>query len=151
MLILPQFKKYWIIHWRWIHFIIDARYISKVFFKRVMVLNSHSTIFCSSWPLVHSHQSYSQLLNFVIIVIICLFIYLFWLHQVLVAACMAYGILVLQSGIKPTPPALQGGFLTTGPPGKFHVFIILPAHCLTFSLEYKFQDHVCDYHCILWL
>ena len=35
------------------------------------------------------------------------------------------GISVSQSGIKPTSPALKGGFLTTGPPrkslGKLHV------------------------------
>ena len=31
---------------------------------------------------------------------------------------MACGILVLQSGIKPVYPVLQGGLLTTGPPGK---------------------------------
>ena len=31
------------------------------------------------------------------------------------AAC---GILVPQPGIEPTSPALEGGFLTTGPPGK---------------------------------
>ena len=31
----------------------------------------------------------------------------------------ACGILVPQPGIEPTSPALQGGFLTTGPPGKF--------------------------------
>ena len=31
---------------------------------------------------------------------------------------MACGILVSQSGIKPAPPALEGRFLTTGPPGK---------------------------------
>ena len=32
-----------------------------------------------------------------------------------VAAC---GILVPQQGIDPPSPALEGGFLTTGPPGK---------------------------------
>ena len=32
------------------------------------------------------------------------------------AAC---GILVLRPGIEPTSPVLEGGFLTTGPPGKF--------------------------------
>ena len=37
MLILPQLKKYWIIHLRWIHFIIDTRYINKVFLKRVLI------------------------------------------------------------------------------------------------------------------
>ena len=148
MLILPK-EKYWIIHLRWIHFVIDTSV--KFFFKGVMILNSHSTIFCSSWPFVLSCKSQTQLLKFVIIVIICLFVYLFWQHRVLVAACMACGILVLRSGIKPISPALQGGFLTTGPPGKSHVFIILPAHCLTLSLEYKFQDHICDHHCILWL
>ena len=30
----------------------------------------------------------------------------------------ARGALVLWPGIKPMSPALQGGFLTTGPPGK---------------------------------
>ena len=30
----------------------------------------------------------------------------------------ARGVSVPQPGTKPTPPALQGGFLTTGPPGK---------------------------------
>ena len=32
---------------------------------------------------------------------------------------VAYGILVSQPGIEPTSPALEGGFLTTGPPEKF--------------------------------
>ena len=41
-----------------------------------------------------------------------------------VAACglncsVARRILVLHPEIKPASPALQGGFLTTGPPGKF--------------------------------
>ena len=31
---------------------------------------------------------------------------------------MACGILVPRPGIEPTSPALEGGFLTTGPPGK---------------------------------
>ena len=53
---------------------------------------------------------------------------LIWLHWVLVAhgiymvthgfSCpAAYGILVFQPGIEPESPALQGGFLTTQPPG----------------------------------
>ena len=32
----------------------------------------------------------------------------------------ACGILAPQTGIEPTPPALEGGVLTTGPPGKSH-------------------------------
>ena len=32
----------------------------------------------------------------------------------------AYRILVAQPGIEPVTPALQSGFLTTGPPGKSH-------------------------------
>ena len=36
----------------------------------------------------------------------------------------ACGILVPQPGIKPTSPALEGRFLTTGPPGKSPVFIL---------------------------
>ena len=34
---------------------------------------------------------------------------------------VACGILVPQPGIEPVSPALEGGFLTTGPPGKSHV------------------------------
>ena len=30
----------------------------------------------------------------------------------------AYGILALQPGVKPAPPALEGEVLITGPPGK---------------------------------
>ena len=40
-----------------------------------------------------------------------LFIYLFSHH-------MACGILFPRPGIEPASPALQDGFLTTGPPGK---------------------------------
>ena len=52
-----------------------------------------------------------------------LFIFIFWLHQVLIAACglrypMACGIPVLQPGNKPELPALEGRLLTTGPQGK---------------------------------
>ena len=54
----------------------------------------------------------------------------FWLYQVLVVVCrlcscgartllpVACGILVLGPGIKPVLPALEGRFLTSGPPGK---------------------------------
>ena len=38
---------------------------------------------------------------------------------------MACRILVPRPGIEPMPPALQGGFLTTGSPGKFCVFSLL--------------------------
>ena len=33
------------------------------------------------------------------------------------SCCVAHGILVSQSGTEPASPALQGGFLTPGPPG----------------------------------
>ena len=36
---------------------------------------------------------------------------------------MACGILVPQPGINPVSPALQAGFLTTGPPGKAPISI----------------------------
>ena len=44
--------------------------------------------------------------------------------------CEACGILGLRPGIEPTPPALEGTVLTTGPPGKslgvvFVVFFLL--------------------------
>ena len=37
---------------------------------------------------------------------------------------MACGVFVLQPGIEPSSLALQGGFLTTGPPGKSHIISI---------------------------
>ena len=64
-----------------------------------------------------------------------------WLHWVLVEAgrfsCPeACGILVLRPGIEPLPPALQDGFLTTGPPGKFILLCILRYQLLlTVTLE----------------
>ena len=52
-----------------------------------------------------------------------LFITYLWPQELFIAACglscpMAYGILVLQAGIEPTSPALEGGFLTTQLPGN---------------------------------
>ena len=38
---------------------------------------------------------------------------MFWLF-----GCEAYGISAPWPGIEPTPPALEGEALTTGPPGK---------------------------------
>ena len=53
--------------------------------------------------------------------------------EVLRLSCsMACGILVLQLGIEPMSPALAGGFLTTGPPGKTSkiIFVILVLSCI---------------------
>ena len=47
----------------------------------------------------------------------------------------ACGILVPQPGIKPASPALEGGFLTTGPAGK-----TLPC---SLSLHYDFSPNIC--------
>ena len=81
------------------------------------------------------------------IIFFLIFIYLFiWLHWVLVVArrlsscgaqalehvgsvvvvCglgspVACGILVPRPRIEPSSPALEGGFLTTAPPGKSHI------------------------------
>ena len=38
---------------------------------------------------------------------------------------VAYGILVPRPGIEPVSPALEGGFLTTGPPGKSPIPVTL--------------------------
>ena len=42
-----------------------------------------------------------------------------------ISCSQAYGILVPQPGIEPAFPALQGGLVTTGPPGKSPVLNIL--------------------------
>ena len=52
-----------------------------------------------------------------------LFITYLWPQGLFIAACglscpVAYEILVPRPGIEPTSPALEGGFLTTGPPRK---------------------------------
>ena len=38
---------------------------------------------------------------------------------------VACGTLVPQPGIEPTSPALEGGFLTTGPPGKSLIYLFI--------------------------
>ena len=76
----------------------------------------------------------------------CLYIvYLFiWLCQVLVSGlgCLATcGILVPQLGIKPLPPALQGRFLTTGPPGKLldFIYFFMCHNCSFVFMYFPFQ------------
>ena len=58
------------------------------------------------------------ILRFKILKHVCMsaffFFFYFWPFS---AAC---GIFVPQPGIRPESPALEGGFLTTGPPGKSH-------------------------------
>ena len=49
-----------------------------------------------------------------------------WLHWVFMAASRlscpeACGILVPRPGMEPKSPALEGGFLITGPPEKYHI------------------------------
>ena len=49
---------------------------------------------------------------------------------------VAYGILVPCPGIEPASPALEGGFFTTGPPGK-SLYIYYWAHYTSRSLDSK--------------
>ena len=54
------------------------------------------------------------------------FVTILLLLYVLEVFCLkAFGILAFQSGIEPTPPALKGKVLTTGPPGKSQHAVIL--------------------------
>ena len=52
---------------------------------------------------------------FIIIIIIIIIMAVLGLHC---SACVSYMILVPPPGIEPVSPALEGGFLTTEPPGK---------------------------------
>ena len=80
----------------------------------------------------------------------CHFCFMFWFfgHE----AC---GILVPQPGVKPTPPALEGEVLTTGPPGKspdlhfysFHSSIPLPPELILSSLRGLFSALSSTAHC----
>ena len=43
----------------------------------------------------------------------------------LISSAAAFGILVPCPGFEPASLALEGGFLTTGTPGKSHIFPVL--------------------------
>ena len=54
------------------------------------------------------------------------------------SSSLAGGTLVLRPGIEPLSSALQGGFLTTGPPGmslKRHLFKMLPQSVISYSVK----------------
>ena len=64
------------------------------------------------------------------------FVTILLLLYVLGVFCLkAFGILAFQSGIEPTPPALKGKVLTTGPPGKSQHAVILKLK-MTLPWEY---------------
>ena len=74
-------------------------------------------------------------LSLLILFFLNLFILFIWLYRVLVKAC---GILVSPPGIEPVSPALQGGLLTTGLPGKSPLLILLIKFLLLFSNSSQF-------------
>ena len=59
--------------------------------------------------------------------------------------CKVYGILTAWPGIKPKSPALEGKFLTTGPPGKSLSSYILKG--VFFFLSSSFQQGAGKTHC----
>ena len=62
---------------------------------------------------------------------------------------MACGILVPQLGIEPLSPALEGGFLTTGPPGKSPGFFFFLMRDYCPRLGYSNQECLCtDSKCV---
>ena len=64
---------------------------------------------------------------------------------------VACGILVPQPGIEPTPPALEGGVLTTGPPGKSPEFSSLEAQWYSHVLKHQsFYTRIIDLCKLIW-
>ena len=61
------------------------------------------------------------------------FCFMFWFFSFLFFGHEACGILALPPGIKPTPPGLEGEVLTTGPPGKSQIILIITSHCWKIS------------------
>ena len=58
----------------------------------------------------------------------------------------ACGILALQPGIEPAPPALEGEVLTTGPPGKslYNFFKnLFQGYCYTYIWKFGFIFSTC--------
>ena len=74
-------------------------------------------------------SSLSPTAHLFLCVCVCVWLYLVWVAACRLGCPTACGILVLWPGIKPASPALEGGFLTTGLPGKSQdllVFISKP-------------------------
>ena len=86
-------------------------------------------------PMTPSEDPFPSL-NYIIIFIFCLF-FNFWPHY---TAC---GILVPQPEIKPTPLALEGWVLTTGPPRK-SLCIIIDLKFLTQVTHPKIKGSICN-------
>ena len=57
----------------------------------------------------------------------------------------SHGILVPQQGIEPTPPALEGEVLTTGPPGKSLFLIFGNGTTIFYLLSLKTGNHLSDW------
>ena len=92
------------------------------FHKYLLITVGDIRFYCLNAPLMKSFNSSPPKI----------FVYLFRLPWVFIVArglnCpIACGILVPQPGIKPVSPALEGGLLSTGPPGKFS-FLSSPPH-----------------------
>ena len=64
-------------------------------------------------------------------------------HALFFLATEAYGILAPQPGTEPTPPALEGEVLTTGPPRKpcHHGDFDLPREKILMFCSYKCDDY----------
>ena len=60
---------------------------------------------------------------------------------------VAYGVLLPPPGVKPSSPALQGRFLTTGPAGKVPVMLIFPCGLSSFGPDPQFPSL---YPAFLW-
>ena len=54
----------------------------------------------------------------------------------------AYGSLVPQPGIQPMSPALEDGFLTTGPPGKSHILSYFIAKQYVYCFNHKYFNYL---------
>ena len=128
------------LRWEWVWHVLEVRCVPTT---RTLILFLSGLYFKISGHLRPSRQLYLKnlelTLNSYFGIFFYLFIYLFiyWLHHVLVAArglfvvlqgflsgCGAWAQLLHdmwdlpQPRLEPVSPALQDGFLTTGPPGK---------------------------------
>ena len=54
-------------------------------------------------------------------------------------------ILVFPPGIKPASPAFEGGFLSTGPPGKSHYLFLIYIIFAISRILYKWNHIVCNF------
>ena len=99
----------------------DAKHFLKIFIYLFILFLAASGLSCGAWPLCCSVPASLWLWHVGLVVVA---------HRL--SCPVACGILIPRPGIEPMSPALEGWFLTTGPPGKSQMLSIFSCACWPF-------------------